>query len=128
MASQYYYDAGLQVRWLLISVLRPEEGLKKAAAILEAKDPAAALREHESNYDEGGITPLAQASAESMATVRANEEIMKKLEAYGIPVVLFKDKSGGVHVTVGMPKLSALPDIFNLPEQKIDDPKLARFH
>jgi hypothetical protein len=53
---------------------------------------------------------------------------MEKLEAYGIPVVLFKDKSGGVHVTVGMPKLSALPDIFNLPEQEIDDPKLAQFH
>jgi thiol:disulfide interchange protein DsbG len=41
--------------------------------------------------------------------------------------VIWKDGHGKVNVKGGMPRLSELPGITGLPEQKNDDPQLARF-
>lgn len=45
----------------------------------------------------------------------------------GTPGIVWKDKQGKVNIKAGMPRLSEIPRITGLPEQKVDDPDLARF-
>jgi thiol:disulfide interchange protein DsbG len=41
--------------------------------------------------------------------------------------VVWRDRKGKVQVKSGMPRLSELPSITGLAEQKINDPALAKF-
>lgn len=125
-ASQPYLAEGLQLRWVLVSYLKPD-GEAKVASILEAKDPAAALMRHESSFDKGGIAPLKNPKPETLEAIRANGQLMHELGINGTPALVYRDPDGTVHLSSGMPKLGALPNIFHLPEQAIDDPSLARF-
>lgn len=125
-ASQPYLAAGLQLRWVFVSYLKPD-GEAKIASILEAKDPAAALTRHESSFDKGGIAPLEKPKPKTLEAIRANGQLMRDLGINGTPALVYRDADGTVHLASGMPKLGALPTIFNLPEQTIDDPGLARF-
>ncbi len=126
LASQPYEKVGLQVRWIWVSYLRPD-GMAKAAAILDAKDPVAAMERHERQFRQGGIEAAQNPKPETLAAVRANTELMQTLNVNGTPAVFFKDGDGKVQMIQGMPKLRVLPQVFGLPEQKIDDPALARF-
>src|SRR6202795_1796697 len=59
-ALQPYEKAGLQVRWVPVAYQK-DSSTTKAAAIMQAKDRAAALRENETGYEagsyDGGIAP-----------------------------------------------------------------------
>lgn len=129
-ALQPYEAAGLQVRWIPVAYLT-ESSAGKAAAILEAKDPVAALRENEQKYNmqshEGGIKGLAKPGANSVPQLQANAGLMRKIGASGTPALVWKDGQGKVHVHAGMPRLSELPAITGLPEQAETDAGLARF-
>jgi len=61
------------------------------------------------------------------ALIRDNGELMEQFGIAGTPGVIWRDKQGKVQVKGGMPRLSELPTITGLPEQKISDPELARF-
>lgn len=126
IAAQPYEKVGLQVRWVWVSYLRPD-GPARAAAILEADDPAAAMAEHESRFAEGGIEPAESPKPETLQAIRAHTNLMRELGVNGTPAVFYKDEQGKVRSIQGMPKLGALPKIFGLPEQPNDDPALARF-
>lgn len=130
-ALQYYEKVGLQVRWVPVAFQKTSsEG--RAAAIMEAKDPVAALRENKMNYKvasfDGGIKPKAKPGPTTLAAIRANTRLMlEKFGAPGTPALAWKDTDGQVHFKVGVPKLSELPGITGLPEQWIDDPELTEF-
>lgn len=126
LASQPYLKAGLQVRWIWVSYLRPD-GPAKVAAILDADDPGAAMARHEQMFNQGGIDAASKPQPKTLAVVRANTALMQELGVSGTPAVFFKDDKGQVQVIQGMPKLNVLPKIFGLPKQEIDDPALARF-
>ena len=126
LAAQPYEEIGLQVRWIWVSYLRAD-GPSRAAAILEAEDPAAAMERHEQMFAQGGIEPAKSAKPETLAAVRSNTDLMRTLGVNGTPAIFFKNKEGDVQVVQGMPKLSVLPQIFDLPEQPNDNPALARF-
>lgn len=125
-ASQPYNAAGLQVRWIPVAYLHPDSAAT-AAAILQADDPSAALREHEQKFEDGGIGPLLEPGKKVLATVEENTRLMQEVGARGTPAVLYKDAEGKVRMVQGMPPLGKLPEIFGLPEQKVDDPDLQRF-
>ena len=129
-AFQAYQRVGLQVRWIPVAYLM-ETSAGKAAAIMEAKDTRAALRENEEKYDlqrhQGGIREIAKPGASALRQLRANGELMHKLGASGTPALIWKDPRGEVHLKVGLPRLSELPSITELPEQAENDPALARF-
>lgn len=125
-ASRAYWDAGLQARWIMVSYLRPD-GPAKAAAILDADDPAAALARHQEQFRSGGIEPAASPDPATLRAVRANTELMRRFGITGTPAILFRGEDGKVNLIQGMPKLGVLPEIFGLPEQAIDDPALERF-
>lgn len=125
-AMDVYAKAGADIRWVPVGFLRPDSA-NKMAAIMTAKDPVAALREHESKYKEGGIKPAEKVAPQIKATLDANALLMQKAEVSGTPAIFYKDKSGKVQVIGGMPRLSQLPEITGVAEQKVEDPELARF-
>jgi len=126
-ASRPYYEEGLQIRHVLVGVIRPNSK-DKAAAMLQADDPAAAFRAHQEAYGNGGGKQVdGEVSDQGLATVKANNRLMRDLGIGGTPAVLYKDGDGKVKMANGMPKLSKLADIYRLPEKTVDDPSLDRF-
>ena len=127
LALQYYEKVGLQVRWLPVAVLK-SSSLGRAAAILEADDPAAALKKNESEYRmsgaEGGMPPVDQPKPESVTKLGANRELMRLFGFRGIPAMVWRGTNGEILGKAGMPNMRDLPLITGLPEQWIDDPEL----
>jgi thiol:disulfide interchange protein DsbG len=124
-AFQPYVKAGLQVRWIPVAFLAPDSGAK-AAVLMTAKDPAAAIRDLHENF--ARKTTLPPVSADIKAKLDANEKLMKAWGFKGTPALFYKDKNGKVQAVSGMPRLSELPAITGLPQQVINDPDLARYN
>lgn len=128
-AVQPYQAAGLQVRWIPVATLGPTS-MPKAIAVLSAKDRTAAFRQMEAAHGKpwnGAAQFSERAHPAVAASIRSNGELMEQFGIAGTPGVVWRDKQGKVHVKAGMPRLSELPAITGLPEQKITDPDLARF-
>lgn len=129
-AVQPYEAAGLQVRWIPVAYQQPSS-VGRAAAIMRAPDRVAALRLNETRYDaskyDGGIAPTAEASKTLVAQLEANTALMRAFGAPGTPLVVWKAPNGTVRYKIGVPRLSELPAITGLPQQRVDDPELAEF-
>ena len=125
-ATKPYYSEGLQVRHILVGILKPSSPAK-AAAILGADDPAAALRRHENRYADGGIAPAADPAPAVQAQLEQNQQLMRRMGARATPALIYRDGNGEVHSLSGMPRLKALPEILRLPEQPIEDPGLQKY-
>lgn len=126
---QPYEKAGLQVRWLMVATLGPTS-MPKAIEVMTAHDKTAAFRKMEENNGKSWAPSAKAAEAITMnsaASIRKNTELMTRFGIAGTPGVIWKDATGKVNVKGGMPRLSELPEITGLPEQKIDDPALAKF-
>ena len=128
-ALKPYQEAGLEVKWVPVAILGGNSP-GQAAALLEAKDPAAALEEHEATWspkdDNPGIAPVAL-SQKRKAQLDANVQLMQDMGGNGTPLIVYKDSRGHWQKASGMPRLGDLPEITGLPEQKIEDPALNRF-
>ena len=129
-ALQPYERAGLQVRWVPVAYQK-DSSAGRAAAVMQAHDRAAALRENELGYRaqtyDGGIAPAANVPAALGRQLEANTRLMERFGAQGTPALAWKDGAGKVRVRTGMPRLAQLPAITGLPAQKNDDPELAQF-
>lgn len=128
-ALQPYEKVGLQVRWVPVAYQKPTS-LGRAAAIMQAGDRAAALRDNESGYDaarfDGGIAPLQEVPPKLSAQIQVNTALMQAFGAPGTPALVWKDRSG-IRVRAGVPRLSELPGMTGLPAQPNADPELAKF-
>ncbi len=104
----------LQVRWVPVAIVNATS-LGKAAAILEAPDPAAALRENEERYAaeaySGGIAEHLP-SRQTELKVRANEHLLNKLDIPVVPTMLFADKDGRAVMIQGALSPLALRKVF----------------
>lgn len=119
--TNHYHDAGLQVRHVLVGILKPSsEG--KAAAILAANDPSAALDHHESNFESGGIEPLDQPPAGLRQQLAQNLALMHELGISGTPAVVYRDDKDAVKIIKGLVPPGALETKLGLPQREIDDP------
>lgn len=129
-ALQPYEKAGLQVRWVPVAYQK-DSSAPKAAAIMQAKDRLAAMRENETKYRaksyDGGIRPARKVPPELAAQFETNTKLMEGFDSPGTPTLVWKDAAGKIKVEIGMPRLSLLPAITGLPAQKHDDPELAGF-
>jgi thiol:disulfide interchange protein DsbG len=129
-ALQPYEAAGLQVHWIPMGFLKPDSA-GKAAALLEAKDGAALLKELETHYSEkdesGGIAPLARVSAADQAKLDNNIKLFQDLGFDGTPTLVYQGSGGRWADVSGLPKLSQLPGMLNLPAQAVTDPELQRY-
>ncbi len=103
-AARPWVDSGkVQLRHVMVGVIR-EDSPAKAAAILTAPNPSAALLENEHAFDKGGIKPAATLSAEVANKLSANQELMLEMGFQGTPGILFKDDKGLVDRLSGLPQ------------------------
>ncbi len=103
-AARPWVDAGkVQLRHVMVGVIR-EDSPAKAAAILAARDPSAALLENERQFDRGGIKPLPNISREIAGKLDANQVLMIEMGFQGTPGILFQDAQGQVQRRSGLPQ------------------------
>jgi thiol:disulfide interchange protein DsbG len=100
----------VQIRYLLVAVI-DADSKGKDVAILEAKDPAAALEKSERNFEHGGIAPKTPALAETTETISFNGDLMGALHLFGTPGLVYQDEHGQVKVFAGMPDARQLQTI-----------------
>lgn len=101
-AMRPHIGSDIQVRHILVGILRPDS-VQKSATILAARDPKAALLEHDRNFDKGGITPLKEIPAAAQQQTMANNQLMMALGVRGTPAVYYRDSQGEVRRIVGLP-------------------------
>lgn len=129
IALQPYLKAGLQVRWIPVAT-HGTTSMSKAIEILDATDRAAAFRKMQGSSSKQWLPAqgfMESAKPEVAKKVRENSALMKKFDHANAPVIVWTDRKGKVQVKGGMPRLSELARITGLPEQEINDPRLAKF-
>lgn len=106
-----WVDGGkVQLRHVMVAILGPTSP-GKAAALLAAKDPQAALTQHEQQHAKGGVTPLKQIPATIGAQLNANQKLMQQLGASATPTIFYKDASGKLQMMQGAPSAEMLAKI-----------------
>lgn len=129
-ALRPYEAAGLQVRWIPMGLLKPDSA-GKAAALLDSHAGAMLLEDGEASFDvtheSVGIAAETNVSNDTQAKIKANEALFRELGFYGTPTIFYRGKDGKLTPSQGMVRLSEIPSMTGLPEQKIDDPSLTRF-
>ncbi|HLR17155.1 MAG TPA: thiol:disulfide interchange protein DsbG [Alcanivoracaceae bacterium] len=98
----------VQVRHILVGILG-RDSKPKAAAMLTAKDPAAALHQHNTVFDNGGIKASSKPSPTTAQQLNENHSIMRQLGVSATPVTFYKDANGKVQVREGAPPEQELP-------------------
>jgi hypothetical protein len=64
----------------------------------------------------------------TQASLRANMDLFKRLQIYGTPAILYKDRVTGRPIArQGFPRLRDLSQITGLPLAHSADPELARY-
>lgn len=121
-----WVDSGKVVlRHVMVGILTPTSA-GKAAALLAAKDPAAALIAYERGHMEqngksiaagrarplgdAGLTPLKEIPAHIDGKLAANHQLMASLGLQATPAVAWRDANGNVQMRTGAPR-SELPAI-----------------
>lgn len=101
--QSYVASGALKVHIVQVGFLKPSS-LGRAAAILSAKDPVAALTEDETKFDtdneEGGMPPDLS-NADAVAQVKANNAWMEAQGISGTPYLLYHDGKGAVQGIAG---------------------------
>lgn len=99
-----WVEAGkVQLRHIPVGILKPTS-TAKAAAILGADDPSAALRRHESNYQRGGIEPMEDIPSELRQKVATNNMLMSSLGIQGTPGLIYRDEHDKIGIKQGVPQ------------------------
>ena len=110
-----WVDAGaVQIRHVMVGVLR-QDSLPKAATLLAAEDPSAALDEHEANFDNGGVSPADRLPAEAQQAVQSNNQLMSQLGIRGTPSVFYRDADGAIRLARGLPRGERLEAVMGGP-------------
>lgn len=100
-----YIDKGdLAVRWILVSYLKPYNDTR-AAAILQSKNPVAALALNAKNYnynsETGGVAPIKHVKAKTKKELVDNWNFMQKYKFSATPVIFMKTDTGKIYVMGG---------------------------
>ena len=108
MAEPLVSSGELQLRWVMVAFLQSSSA-PKAAAILAASDPRAALHADEDRFDvtheSGGVTP-AQAQDKALQDVlQAHGSILDAIGSgsVGTPTLLYRDAHGHWASQIGLP-------------------------
>lgn len=104
-----WVDSGkVQLRHIMVGILGPTSP-GKAAALLSASDPAAALREHESRKREA--TALAKLPERAAAQLQGNHSLMQQMDLGATPAILYLDSAGLLQIEQGAPQPATLRQI-----------------
>jgi thiol:disulfide interchange protein DsbG len=110
----YVRKGGYDVRWVPVGILMGSSH-GKAAAILEAKDPSAALRRNEQNFRRhggfGGISEDLLSSTRTDKALATNHKILATTGTEEVPEMVFRARNGGAAYIVGAPSSKELAKI-----------------
>ncbi|MFH1818697.1 MAG: thiol:disulfide interchange protein DsbG [Pseudomonadota bacterium] len=109
-ARPWITSGKVQLRHVMVAILSPTSP-GKAAAILNAADPQAALTQHEQQHAAGGVKPLSQIPEKIRAQLDANQKLMQKLGTSATPTIFYKDASGKLQKMQGAPSGEMLTKI-----------------
>jgi len=103
-------DAGkLRVRYVVVAFLKPSSA-PKAAAILGATDPAAAMAENEKGFDtvteEGGIAPAQNPGAATISAVDNNTKLLGESGEMATPTLIYCNQEEKPTLVHGLDKES----------------------
>ncbi|AAZ98740.1 thiol:disulfide interchange protein DsbG [Thiobacillus denitrificans ATCC 25259] len=109
-ARPWVKSGKVQLRHVMVAILGPTSP-GKAAAILAAKDPEAALTRHEQAHATGGVKPLGRIPQKTAAQLEANQKLMQQLGSSATPTIFYKDASGKVRKIQGAPSTDLLTEV-----------------
>src|ERR1700719_3421568 len=95
LSLQPLYARGLQVRYVMVGIISSDSS-GKAAAIIEARDPSAALDRNERQWSwlpddlRGGSPPIPRPKPATAAALKANEQLMHDLGVQGTPALIYR--------------------------------------
>lgn len=117
--AQPTYAHGVQVRYMIVGILG-DSSVKKAAAILGAKNPDQALRKNERGFrhHSGAIEPMAKVSDKLRSEIAGHNRLMQQFGLDGTPGLVWKDAHGTVQTSNGLPPDDYLQKIFGLDGKK----------
>lgn len=110
-ARPWIEDGKVQIRHILVGVLT-QSSPGKAAAILQADDPAQALNDHENAGPDDGISPLDSIPADIASGLERNVQLMEQLQVQGTPGIFYFDQNGALQIQRGAPLDKDLEQIF----------------
>lgn len=111
-ARPYLKRPGVQLRHIMVGILRPSS-LPKAAAILAADDPAATLARHERTLRQGGIPATGNIPEAAFRKVKANSRLMQDNAIHATPAIVYKDATGAVRQIQGVPSDEMMKTLFS---------------
>jgi len=115
-AARPWVEAGqVQIRHVMVGILKPSSG-PKAATILAADDPEAALTCNEQNYDQNGIQIADDIPDAARRKLAGNNDLMKSLGYFATPTILYKKDNGEVGVKQGLPQGNDIEKILGGPK------------
>ncbi len=98
----------MSVKWIPVGILTMSS-FGKAAALLRAHDPLAALAASENGFGPaGGATAPRRATPPVAQALRTNEGLLGAGGAQGVPFVVYRATDGRAHTIMGDPPASAL--------------------
>jgi thiol:disulfide interchange protein DsbG len=105
----------IEVRWIPIGILTTTSH-GKAATLLEAKDPTAALHRNEQYFSTetgslGGIEEEPVPRGDTVKRLDRNLALLRRSGRDAVPSLLFRDKSGKHHFIMGAPPQATLDQI-----------------
>ncbi|HAQ27864.1 MAG TPA: thiol:disulfide interchange protein DsbG, partial [Pseudomonas sp.] len=104
-------EAGdVQVRHVMVGMLRPDSA-GKSAALLEAADPEAALTQHEAAGKASSLKPLSRISAKVDEQLEANLTLMGEMGSSATPAIYYLDAEGRLQQQQGAPRPESLKAI-----------------
>lgn len=106
-----WVEAGkVQVRHIMVGMLRADSA-GKSAALLSAKDPQAALNEHEAAGKASKLKALDKIPAELEEQLTNNLMLMGELGAQATPAIFYLDENGRLQQHQGAPQPDTLAEI-----------------
>lgn len=109
-ARPWVNDGKVQLRHIMVGILR-SDSMGKAAALLSAPDPQAALARHERQHASGGIAPMEDIPDKVRARLNTNHELMQQLGSFATPTIFYKNANGWLQGIRGAPSTDTLTDI-----------------
>lgn len=97
-----------QLRHVMVGFLKPSSEAK-AAAILSAEDPGAALTAYETRHDSLETAPTL--AADMRRKLDANRQLMRQLGASATPAIFYQDGEGMIRSLQGAPSARGLREI-----------------
>lgn len=106
--AEPWIEAGkVQLRHIMVGILK-EDSLTKAATILGSENPEAAMHEHQTSFEQGGIEVDRKRVSGAHLKVKANNSLMQEMGLQATPSTLYRGEDGKITMVQGLPNPQAL--------------------